>query len=110
MIRLSKPVRLLEWGEGTNTLNQNWSEVGEGRVVADKTKDGLTTLTVELVRGLEKKNPGDNSIKLAQQGEGMTGRSQMWGEVAMGRLRSVESGGKVVVIEIPTATKVDRRR
>ncbi len=109
MIRLSKPVKLLEWGEGTNTLNQIWTEIGQGRVVSERTKNGLTTLTIQLSKGLEKKNPRDNSIKVAQQGEGLTGRSDSWGEVAMGQLRSVESGGTVVVIEIPAATKVDRR-
>lgn len=108
MIRLSKPVKLYEWGEGTNTTNQIWSEVGTGQIVSAKTRDGITTLTVELAAQLAKKNDRDNSIKMAQLGEGMTARSERWGEVAVGYLKS--TAGKTVEIEVPFATKIDRRK
>jgi len=110
MIRLNKPVKLYEWGEGTNTVNQVWRELGEGRITSSKRKDLITTLEVELASSFAKSNPRDNAIKLAQKGEGMTARSDKWGEVAIGRLKSVNSGGgkSVVAIEIPVATKLSR--
>src|SRR5262245_26755518 len=107
MIRLSKPVKLYEWGEGTNTVNQVWRELGQGKIVSSKRKDLVTTLTVELGSAFNKGNARDNAIKLAQQGEGMTARSDKWGEVAIGRLKSVE-GGRSIVIEIPVATKISK--
>lgn len=108
MIRPNKPVKLLEWGQGTTTLNQVWSEIGTGTIRSHPQKDGLTTLVIELTGPFEKKNKKDDSIKIAQQGEGMAARSEMWGEVAMGKLRSTESdGGKsVVYIDILTAAKI----
>ena len=110
MIRLNKPVKLYEWGEGTNTVNQVWKELGEGKITSAKRKDLVTTLEVELGGSFAKGNSRDNAIKVAQQGEGMTARSDKWGEVAIGRLKSVDSaGGKsVVAIEIPVATKISK--
>jgi hypothetical protein len=110
MIRLSKPVKLLEWGEGTNTLNQVWTEIGEGEISAVDVKNQITTLSIALKGSFAKKNQNDPSVKIVQPGEGMTARSDHWGEVAMGNVKSVEQGGKAVVIEIPTATKIDKRR
>ena len=134
MIRLSKPVQLLEWGEGTNTLNQRWEKIGEGRIVNRTgslvqliwhaiqvfvkwillkwrpTPVGLTTLVVELDGKLTRKNSKDDTVKVVQQGEGMTPTSNQWGEVAVGRLKSIESGvGKTrVLLEIRGATKIGR--
>lgn len=111
MIRLNKSVRLYEWGEGTNTLNQVWNQIGDGKIVSTRLKQGKTTMTVELKGAFSKRNPRDTSIKVAQQGEGMTARSDKWGEVAIGYLRAVETKGakSVVVIEIETAAKVARK-
>ncbi len=108
MIRLNKPVKLLEWGEGTNTLNQIWTEIGEGKIIHEKTKDGITKLSVEITGSFNKKNQKDNSIKIVQPGEGMTSCSDSWGEVAIGQLNKVEpKGGKsLVVIDISTAVKM----
>ena len=130
MIRLSKPVQLLEWGEGTNTLNQRWEKIGEGKIVSHsktlaemfhvfvqwlllkwKPKPvGVTTLTVELNGQLTRKNSKDDTVKVVQQGEGMTPTSNHWGEVAVGRLKSIDSGmGKTrVQLEIRGATKIGR--
>lgn len=104
MIRYNKPVQLLEWGEGTNTTNQIWSVLGEGRFVSKTTKDGITVMTVETNAAVSRKNQKDNSVKLAQKGEGMSANSEHWGEVAMGHIQSVS--GNTVVIEIPYAVKV----
>jgi hypothetical protein len=109
MIRIRKPVRLMEWGEGTNTTNQVWTVVGEGNIVKYGRAEGVTTLVIS-TNGFSKKNTKDNSLKLAQQGEGMTGNSKYWGEVAMGVLKKVEDGGRTVVVEISAATKLDTRR
>lgn len=110
MIRLNKPVKLLEWGEGVNTLNQVWNEMASGQIVSARRKDGVMTMVVEVSGSVVKKNAKDDAIKVAQQGEGMTARSQKWGEVAMGRLKGLETaGGKTTVqIEIAAATKVGR--
>lgn len=110
MIRLNKPVKLMEWGEGTNTLNQVWSEMGLGIIRTAKCKDGVTTIVVEAQGRVAKKNSNDDFVKVLQQGEGMTPRSLAWGEVAMGRLRTIEAaGGKTVLyIEVKVATKVGR--
>lgn len=104
MIRFNKPVQLLEWGEGTNTTNQIWSVLGEGRFTKKSTKDGMTVLTVETNGPVQRKNQKDNSVKLAQKGEGMASHSERWGEVAIGHIQSVS--GNSVVIEIPFAVKV----
>ena len=109
MIRLGKPVQLLEWGEGTTTLNQNWQRIGAGVLRSKpKNKAGTVMLAVELNSALEKKNREDNSIKIMQQGEAMTPHSERWGEVAMGKLSSVaeERGKTVVYIEIRAAAKI----
>ncbi|HEY9792799.1 MAG TPA: hypothetical protein V6D22_20525, partial [Candidatus Obscuribacterales bacterium] len=95
--------------EGTNTTNQVWTVIGEGRIVRHQKKPGITTFTVEMAGTFEKKNSKDNTIKIAQQGEGMAAVSNRWGEVAMGVVKSVESGGKVVNIEVSAATKLDTR-
>jgi hypothetical protein len=111
MIREHKPVKLLEWGEGTNTLNQVWTEMGQGKISGPvKRKDGVTTMVVELNGNVEKKNAKDNSVKVAQIGEGMTACSDKWGEVASGTLKSLtNSGGKTIAIVLITnATKVSK--
>lgn len=110
MIRIAKPIRLYEWGDGTNTLNQVWTADGDGRIVKHKVTDGKTHLVIELNAPLVKKNDKSNLIKLAQQGEGMTGASDRWGEVAMGTLKTIEQSGRVVTVEITTATKLDTRK
>ena len=110
MIRRNKPVKLMEWGEGTNTLNQIWMDMGEGKLASDKQKNGLTTLVFEMPAGCAKRNPKDNTIKICQQGEGMTpsesGKS--WGEVSIGDLKSIENlGGKTkVTVEVKYAAKI----
>jgi len=111
MIRLGKPVKLLEWGEGTTTLTQVWTDVGGGNLRAKpKVYAGTTLLMVELDGQFTKKNTKDDWLKIIQQGEGMTPASQKWGEVAMGRLKSVENeGGKsVAYIELKNATKIGK--
>jgi len=112
MIRLAKRIRILEWGEGTNTLNQVWTPVGEGRITAHTMKNGLTTLEISMDQALTRKSDAANPhVKLAQPGEGMTGGADgRWGEVAMGTLRRVENGGRSVVVEIMVATKIDKRK
>jgi hypothetical protein len=110
MIRVRKPIRLLEWGAGTNTTNQIWSIAGEGKISRYEMRNGVTTLYVELGGQFKKTNENDNSLKIAQPGEGMTMNSTHWGEVAMGVVKAVESGGRRVLIEITTATKIDNRK
>ncbi len=109
MIRLGKPVRLLEWGEGTNTKNQIWEPIGQG-VLHNKLKRymGLTTLMIEVDGTVTKKNQKDNHIKIAQPGEGMVPIKDNWGEVAMGTLKSIENknGKSIVQIEIAGAVKM----
>lgn len=109
MIRKWKPIRLLEWGEGTNTTNQIWSVAGEGRIARYEMRNGLTTIYIDLNGAFNKKNSKDNSLKLAQPGEGMTANSERWGEVGMGVVKAVEDGGRRVLVEIPTAIKIDNR-
>jgi hypothetical protein len=108
MIRLSKPVKLLEWGEGTNTTNQRWIEMGTGNIVGKpKTVDGITTLIVNIGGTVKKSNANDDTIKVAQVGEAMTPLSQTsWGEVAYGRLKSVD--GNTVEVELKVAVKVGK--
>lgn len=110
MIRVRKPIQLLEWGLGTNTTNQIWTVSGQGRITKHEMRNGLTTLVVDLDGAFDKKNPDDRSIKLTQQGEGMTGNSDRWGEVGTGVVKSVENGGRRVLVEIATATKIDNRK
>ena len=97
----------MEWGQGTNTTNQIWTACGEGNIVDFKRRGGTSILTVE-TQGFTKKNANDNTLKITQLGEGMTGNSPFWGEVAMGSLKEVR--GNEVVVEISTATKIDTRR
>lgn len=109
MIRLGKPVRLLEWGVGTNTTNQRWEPIGEGTLRSKpKRTEGITTLEIEVNGALKRQNPADDAIKVMQPGEGMTSNTARWGEVAMGRLSRIEiEGGKTIVyIEVKAATKV----
>ena len=74
-------------------------------------------MVVELKGQLNKNNQQDDHVKVAQLGEGMAPYAERWGkikarwgEVAMGRLKSVESAGNKsrVHIEISAATKVGR--
>ena len=104
MIRFEKEVKIMEWGTGTNTTNQIWTEIGKGRFVSRDVKDGITTLTIEVQGGLQRKNPDTDSVKLVQLSEGMTACSERWGEVAMGHIKSVS--GNSVVVTIPYATKI----
>ncbi len=110
MIRPNKPVKLLEWGAGTNTLNQVWNELAEGDILSAKRQDGVMTMVVQVKGAVGKKNPADDAIKVAQKGEGMTSHSDKWGEVAMGRLKAIEAlaGKTIVQVEIEAATKVGR--
>jgi len=99
MIRVGKPVQLFEWGEGTTTVNQTWDKIAEG-VLLNKGKYsmGSTTLLIEVNGSVTRKNEKDNTIKVFQQGEVMTPQSERWGEVAMGKLQSIENkGGKSLV-------------
>ncbi|MBY0358983.1 MAG: hypothetical protein K2W82_13350 [Candidatus Obscuribacterales bacterium] len=104
MIRFNKPVRVLEWGQGTNTQNQIWTPLAEGRFVKRVAKDGVTTLTVQTNSAVSKKNEESMAVKLAQVGEGVTANSERWGEVASGNIKNIE--GNTLVIEIPYATKI----
>jgi hypothetical protein len=114
-IRLRKPVRLLEWGTGTNTTNQKWEPCGEGKIQSCKRKNNVTTMVVEVDGKFQKQNLRDDTIKVAQLGEGMAPHAEKWGavkdrwgEVAMGMLKGIDSSGAktVLTIEIPAATKV----
>jgi len=109
MIRLGKEIQLLEWGHGTSTVTQNWNIIGTGILKAKpKNKMGATLITVELDGVVEKKNAKDDSLKIMQRGESMTPNSDKWGEVAMGRIKTMTpSGGKTIVeIEIKSAMKI----
>jgi len=117
MIRINKPVQLLEWGEGTSTINQNWNPIGQGKIRSAKRQQGITELVIEVEGAFEKKNLADNSIKIAQQGEGMApyaikwGRVKTrWGEVATGKLKAINAGaGKSQVsVVIEAATKIGK--
>ena len=100
MIRPNKPIRLMEWGEGTSTVNQNWNQFAEGTITASKQHDGVTTLVIEAKGSVAKKNSKDDSVKLVQPGEGMTSRSDKWGEVAMGNIKSISQAGSTTLITI----------
>lgn len=110
MIRIRKPVKLLEWGEGTNTTNQVWTEIAEGHIVRNTRKSGVTTLVVKLSSGFQKKNNKDNHVKVVQEGEGMAANSKRWGEVAMGVVKAFHEQDKTVEVEVTSATKIDQRR
>ncbi|MBI5175797.1 MAG: hypothetical protein SFV17_26295 [Candidatus Obscuribacter sp.] len=107
MIKLSKPVQLLQWGEGTNTTNQRWIEIGKGRISGrPRTVDGVTSVVIILDGSLSKVDAKRevDYVKVMQKGEGMTPRADRWGEVAMGTLKAVT--GNLVTIEVKAATKV----
>ena len=107
MLRLAKPVKLYEWGQGTNTLNQVWNEIGRGTLKsARRRSDGVTEVIVELEAAFAKPNSADDTVKLVQQNSNMTPASEAWGESAIGRLRSAE--GRQACIEVDHATKVMR--
>lgn len=109
MIRLGKPVKLLEWGTGTTTMTQRWMDLGKGSLRAKaKVKAGTTVIAIELDGALNKTNDKDDWVKLLQPGEGLTPVGDSWGEVAMGRLKSVENEGgrSVAYIELKNATKI----
>jgi len=133
MIRLGKPVQLLEWGQGTNTTNQVWTKFAEGtieykpqwwnlwRILLNilttgypdgqpHCVDGITDVVVAIEGKLHKRNSNDDVVKIMQQGEGMTPASQKWGEVAMGTLSNIEeTGGKTLLhIALRGATKAGR--
>jgi hypothetical protein len=110
MIRLSKPVQILQWGEGTSQGNQRWIEIAKGRFQGKpKTVLGITTLQVEVEGSINKVDAKreQDFIKVMQQGEAMTPHSERWGEVAMGTLKQVaiKDGRTVVEIELKAATK-----
>jgi len=102
-------VQVLEWGTGTNTTNQNWTEIAKGRFFGKpKRKLGVTTLVVEVEGSLHRQNQNNEFVKVMQQGEGMTPHSERWGEVAMGSITSVksEAGKTVLEISVTAATKL----
>lgn len=109
MLRMSKKVQLMEWGEGTNTTNQIWTVFCEGSLAGKPKRDGLhLVLTVESSGTVDKKNEKDDAVKVMQQGEGMTPReSKSWGEVAYGRLKSIgkRDGKTIVEVELKNAAK-----
>ena len=93
----------MEWGVGTNTSNQKWTEIAEGTFSQRIVKDGITTLTIQ-TKGVSRKNTETNSIKLCQKGEGMAACSEHWGEVASGEIKSVS--GNTMEVVISHATKI----
>lgn len=108
MIRLGKPVQILQWGEGTNTTNQRWQEIGKGRFASKpKTVQGVTSILIEVDGSINKLHDKNSDVKLMQQSEGMVAHSTKWGEVAMGTLKGVsnESGRTIATIEVHAATK-----
>lgn len=111
MIKLSKPVQILQWGEGTNTTNQRWIEIAKGKFAGrPKTVQGLTTILIELdgsINKVDAKREVD-FVKIMQKGEGMTPHADRWGEVAMGTIKGVvsDNGRQILQIETKAATKV----
>lgn len=109
MIRLGKPVQIMEWGQGTNTTNQRWTEIAKGRFASKpKVVNGETTLVIEIEGSLTRNgDTGNDYVKLMQQGEGTLPAAGSWGEVAMGTIGSPSNqGGKTVVeVKVKTATK-----
>lgn len=103
MIRFNEPVKIMEWGVGTNTTNQKWTEIAEGTFSQRSVKDGVTTLVIQ-TKGVSRKNTETSSVKLCQKGEGMTACSERWGEVASGNIKNVS--GNTIEIEISHATKI----
>ncbi len=103
MIRFNQPVKIMEWGLGTNQTNQIWTEIAEGNFTSRSVKDGITTMEIQ-TKGVNRKNTDDSSVKLCQLGEGMAACSDRWGEVAMGNIKSIS--GNNMVVEISHATKI----
>jgi hypothetical protein len=109
MIRLGKPVQLLEWGLGTSTVNQVWHIIGQGKLRnGPKWYAGNTTIVVELDGQIDRQNENNSDIKLAQEGEGMASGTSKWGEVAMGKLTEIKGGKKVVYVLVPGAQKIEK--
>ena len=109
MIRRSKPVQLLEWGKGTSQGNQNWTVFARGQIrQVSKPVDGVRTITVAVDGDFEKTNTRDDSIKITQEGQGMTPTPGKWGEVAFGRMKDIrnEGGSKIIEVEVKVAIKV----
>ncbi len=111
MIKLSKPVQILQWGEGTNTTNQRWIEIAKGKFASrPKTVLGTTTIMIELEGGINKVDAKReiDFVKIMQKGEGMTPHADRWGEVAMGTIKGVvsDNGRQILQIETQAATKV----
>jgi hypothetical protein len=104
MIRFNKAVKIMEWGEGTNSTNQRWEEIAEGTFKTREFKDGITILTIQTKNNVAPKNQKDNTVKLCQQGEGTTANSEFWGEVASGNVTSIT--GNLVVVEISQCVKI----
>lgn len=109
MLKRHQPVKLYEWGQGTNTVNQVWNEIAEGSLDdARRRADGVTEVKVSIEGAFKKTNPNDDSIKLTQRNSNLTPASEAWGEAAVARLVSFESKGSTsfVKLEVHTATKV----
>lgn len=104
MIRFNKAVKIMEWGQGTNSTNQKWDEIGEGTFTSRSVKNGITTLTIQTRGNVARKNDKDNSVKLCQQSEGTAAGSEHWGEVASGKITALT--GNLVVVEISQAVKI----
>lgn len=105
MLKRHQPVKLYEWGQGTNTVNQVWNQIAEGSLDgARRRSDGVTEVTVSVSGAFKKSNPNDDSIKIVQKNSNVTPASDAWGEAAIGRL--VSADGSVVKLEVHTATKV----
>ena len=95
----------MEWGQGTNTTNQRWDEIGEGSFSSRSYQNGVTTLTIQTKSGVTRKNDNDSSVKLVQLGEGMAAcSSDRWGEVAVGHIKTVS--GNTVVVDVTQAVKI----
>lgn len=111
MIRRSKPVQLLEWGKGSSQANQNWTVFAKGNIQrVDKSENGGRIIVISVGGDCAKSNVRDDSVKITQEGQGMTPTPGKWGEVAFGRLKDIKSegGGKVVEVEVKVAVKVGR--
>ena len=104
MLRFNKAVKIMEWGQGTNSINQNWNEIGEGSFVSRRVKNGITILTIQTKAPVVRTNDKINSVKLCQQGEGVASCSEYWGEVASGNINSLS--GNTVVVEVCQAVKI----
>ena len=84
--------------------------MGDGKIISVKREDGNTIMEIEIKGRLAKQNPNDDSIKVAQLGEGMSPLAERWGkvttrwgEVAMGRIRAVDDRSikSIISVEVP---------